>query len=147
MAADEGDRGEREALLRLSGETGVGLEILTGISDEHLCLLYNQAQVVLLAPHREPFGFVPLESMACGTPVIGVREGGLLETIEDGVTGRLIDREEGLFSQALRELLDDPSLRTAMGRRGIESVRQKWSWEKSTEVLLGHFREIRCVII
>jgi len=38
----------------------------------------------------EDFGMSPVESMACGTPVIGVDEGGLKETIIDGKTGKLI---------------------------------------------------------
>jgi glycosyltransferase involved in cell wall biosynthesis len=142
IVADRGDADEREALERLAGETGVDLEILTGLSDEQLCLLYNQARVVLFAPYREPFGFVPLESMACGTPVIGVREGGLQETIEDGVSGRLVDRDETLFARALEELLSDNELRIRMGQRGRESVLEKWSWARSTDELLEQFHKV-----
>jgi glycosyltransferase involved in cell wall biosynthesis len=45
----------------------------------------------LLYPCDEDFGIVPVEAQACGTPVIGMRRGGLLDTVVDGLTGYLID--------------------------------------------------------
>ncbi|MBI4409918.1 MAG: glycosyltransferase, partial [Gemmatimonadetes bacterium] len=48
--------------------------------------------------YDEPFGFVPLEAMACGRPVLAVREGGIPESVQDGVTGFLAPREPGTFA-------------------------------------------------
>ncbi|WP_326553434.1 glycosyltransferase [Micromonospora sp. NBC_01813] len=45
----------------------------------------------LLFPVHEDFGIIPVEAQACGTPVLGLRRGGLLETVVDGETGFLID--------------------------------------------------------
>jgi glycosyltransferase involved in cell wall biosynthesis len=45
----------------------------------------------LLFPVNEDFGIIPVEAQACGTPVIGLRRGGLLETVVDGETGFLVD--------------------------------------------------------
>lgn len=45
----------------------------------------------LLFPVHEDFGIIPVEAQACGTPVLGLRRGGLLETVLDGVTGYLVD--------------------------------------------------------
>jgi glycosyltransferase involved in cell wall biosynthesis len=44
-------------------------------------------------PVDEDFGMSPVESMSCGTPVIGVNDGGLKESIIDGATGILIDAQ------------------------------------------------------
>ena len=68
------------------------LKILNLISDEELVLLYNKAKMVVYAPYCEPFGLVPLESMSCGTPVVGVGDGGVKETVINGKTGILTGR-------------------------------------------------------
>lgn len=53
---------------------------------------------VLICPVRwnEPFGLTALEAMAVGTPVVALRRGGLAETVEDGITGVLVDDEDDL---------------------------------------------------
>src|SRR5262249_53984853 len=72
---------ERRALEDLAAQQGVDLHIEVGISLETLVRRYNEAALVVYAPYREPFGFVPLEAMACAAPVVGVAEGGVLETV------------------------------------------------------------------
>ena len=78
-----------------------------GIPDEGLVQLYNRAMLTVYAPIMEPFGFVPLESMACGTPVVGIREAGVRETVRHAETGFLVDRDPEQFAAAVLALLDD----------------------------------------
>jgi glycosyltransferase involved in cell wall biosynthesis len=59
-------------------------------SRERLRELYRGARA-LIFPVHEDFGIIPVEAQACGTPVVGVRRGGLLETVVDGETGYLVD--------------------------------------------------------
>jgi glycosyltransferase involved in cell wall biosynthesis len=59
-------------------------------SRERLRELYWGARA-LLFPAHEDFGIIPVEAQACGTPVLGIRRGGLLETVVDGETGFLVD--------------------------------------------------------
>lgn len=58
--------------------------------DLELRTLIQEATATIYVPVDEDFGMSPVESMSCGTPVIGVNDGGLKETIIDGETGILI---------------------------------------------------------
>lgn len=129
---------EREYILTLAGELGVRLELLAGISDDALVDLYRRAALVVYAPIREPFGLVPLEAMACATPVVSVREGGTGESIVDGETGFLVERDPARFAAAVRQILADPARAAAMGQAGRTLVIRRWSWECATETLEQH---------
>lgn len=61
--------------------------------ESELIELIQGAIATIYIPVDEDFGMSPVESMACGVPVIGVREGGLLETIIESKTGKLIEIE------------------------------------------------------
>ncbi|WP_245724636.1 glycosyltransferase [Micromonospora citrea] len=63
----------------------------------------------LLFPVHEDFGIIPVEAQACGTPVIGLRRGGLLETVVDGETGFLTDSTDPADHAALVRRLDELS--------------------------------------
>jgi glycosyltransferase involved in cell wall biosynthesis len=89
----------------------------------------------------EPFGFVPIESMACGTAVIGVREGGVRETVIHEQTGLLVDRAGNQLTLAMQCLLDDAAKREAYGQRGREVALAQWSWDKSVRQLDAQLRE------
>jgi glycosyltransferase involved in cell wall biosynthesis len=65
--------------------------LFTGwLDDARLAALVGNCIATLYVPRDEDFGMSPVESMAAGKPVIGVAEGGLLETVVDGETGRLL---------------------------------------------------------
>jgi glycosyltransferase involved in cell wall biosynthesis len=133
---------EARYLESLAGEFGVALEFRTMVSDEELVRLYNLALCTVYAPVLESFGLVPLESMACGTPVVGIREGGVRETVVDGITGLLADRDEGEFAQAVATLVDDSSLRERYGRQGREHVAERWTWDRSVASLERHLTRV-----
>ena len=114
---------------------GVTLSIEKEVTDEALREAYQQAGVVAFAPYLEPFGFVSLEAMACGTPVVGVCEGGLRESVQDGVTGLLTDRDAAEFGGALDQVLSEPALAARLGAAGREDVRTRWTWDLSTDTL------------
>ncbi len=120
---------EEQHLRGLASELGVSLEIRPRVSDDELVQLYNRALFTVYAPVMEPFGFVPIESMACATPVVGVREAGVRETVVDGVNGVLVDRDELQFAHAVAALLADPLRRDQLGRQAREHVARCWSWD------------------
>jgi glycosyltransferase involved in cell wall biosynthesis len=128
----------KDYLEQLAIKVGVNLEVRNLIQDNELVLLYNKAKLVLYAPYLEPFGLVPLEAMACGTPVIAVREGGVRESIVHDETGILTERDEDMFAKTVTELLLDKEKRQKIAQRGMESIHNFWTLEHAGERLLKH---------
>jgi glycosyltransferase involved in cell wall biosynthesis len=100
--------------------------------------LYALADVVVHpAVWPEPFSRVPLEAAAFGKPVIGTRIGGTPEAVEDKVTGLLVERSDpDALARAIEDLLADPELRLALGRRAAETMSAKFSGDRIVDELL-----------
>ncbi|MEN6644950.1 MAG: glycosyltransferase family 4 protein [Armatimonadia bacterium] len=139
IAGDRGVAGEEGRLHELAREYGVELTTRPAVKDQDLRDLYRKARLFLYAPYIEPLGLTPLEAMACGTPVLGVREGGVRETVVDGHCGRLADRNEEQYAQIMAELLADGGQTDALGQRAVQYVRDNWTWDRSVEELLAAF--------
>lgn len=129
---------EKKYLVDLAHDREVLLDLRNMISDDELVILYNQAQLVVYAPHREPFGFVPLEAMACGTAVVAVCEGGVLETVKPGENGLLVERVPAVMAEAVESLLAQPERVQRLGRNGLHLAAQHWTWERSVTQLEEH---------
>jgi glycosyltransferase involved in cell wall biosynthesis len=127
--------GELEYLRELAARLGVTVTFHGQVTDEELVQLYNQARLTVYAPIMEPFGFVLIESMACGTPVIGVAEGGARESVIQEQTGLLVERDPAAFAEATQRLLANSALAEEYGRNGRKHVLQNWTWEKTTAKL------------
>jgi D-inositol-3-phosphate glycosyltransferase len=92
--------------------------------------------------YYESFGMVALEAMACGSPVVASRVGGLTTTVQDGVTGRLVpEGDPAALAAAITPLLD-----SAEGRRlGQQATR--WAaehrWPCVAEAVCRLYSELR----
>jgi glycosyltransferase involved in cell wall biosynthesis len=126
---------EHSYLASLGHELGVTVEFRNRVSDEELVELYGRALATAYAPIMEPFGFVPLESMACGTPVVGVNEAGVRESVTHAETGLLVDRDVHALAGAIERLIADPALREELGRKGRQHVVENWGWDRSAAIL------------
>lgn len=84
----ENDPQKEEVLKLAAGHSNI--RAMTGVKDDCLRELIRGATANVYVPWDEDFGMNPVEAMACGVPVVGVAEGGLLETVEDGKTGILL---------------------------------------------------------
>lgn len=135
-AADESYLAE---LVRLAASLGVAFHPKPRIPDAEVVELLGRARALVYTSHLEPFGFAPLEANACGTPVVAVAEGGVRETIVDGVNGYLTDdRDPAALATALARLLDDPEHARALGRRGRAVVEERWTVERSVASVERH---------
>jgi glycosyltransferase involved in cell wall biosynthesis len=81
-------------IVTFGGKNIDGCKNMGYISDEELVKLYSAAFVLLFPQIHEPFGYIPVESMACGTPVIAYDEQGPKETIVNEKTGWLVADEQ-----------------------------------------------------
>jgi len=101
-----------------------------GAGVKKLVPYYSRADV-FVAPSvwDEPLGLVILESMACGTPVVVTRKGGIPLAVQDGYNGFFVrPRNSKEIAQEVNKLLDNHDLRIKMGQNARKSVEQKFSW-------------------
>lgn len=101
------------------------------LSDDKLVETLNRASMMIYAPRLEPFGLAPLEAAACGVPVVAVPEGGVRETVIDGVTGLYVENEAAAAA-ALTELRSNPALARRLGSNGRAMVKSRWTLEGAT---------------
>jgi len=94
-----------------------------------LPVYYAAADVTVLPSYYESFGMVALEAMACGSPVIASRVGGLVTTVRDGVTGFLVaDGDVEALAERIGALVADPDLRWRVGREGVRwAAQHRWA--------------------
>ncbi|MFN8050907.1 MAG: glycosyltransferase [Acidimicrobiales bacterium] len=137
---ERGDARYRETLEAMATARGVTLDVRAGISDIALNELYGSAIATVCAAHLEPFGLSVPESLATGTPVIAVAEGGFRETVEDGVTGFLVERDAARLADALATTIASPDRFDPAALR--ERAVQRFSWAPAVETYLGHVREV-----
>ena len=129
VGGDDHARDLKEDLRSQAAEAGLTANIRFegAVAHERLPLYYSAADVCVVPSYYESFGLVAVEAMACGTPVVASRVGGLVSTVTDGVTGYLIPwRCPEPFAEKLEVILNNPELRTNFGvsaRRSVERFR------------------------
>ena len=104
---------------------------------------YSAAEVLVMPSHYESFGMVALEAMACGTPVIASEVGGLGFLVQNGETGYTIPNgDPDVLCEKLSMLLNDVSLRTAMGQRAAQYA-QSYTWDKIAVQIVNVYRALQ----
>ena len=126
----------------LAREQHVDFVPKTLISDAEMIELLNRSLMMLYAPRLEPFGLTPLEANACGVPVVAVAEGGIRETVLDGVNGLLVEPEETAMALAVERLRDDREYARRLGDNGLELVREKWSLDASIDRIEDKLKQV-----
>jgi len=126
-----GEGEEKENLRSLIDRLGLkGRVFLTGrIPHEKLTSMYASAKILIFTTENEPFGMVPLEALACGTPVIASNSGGVKETVQNGFNGILLDRmTPRSLAEATDHLLSDREKYAFLQQNARKSV-ECFSWD------------------
>jgi D-inositol-3-phosphate glycosyltransferase len=121
----------KRELRRRAGELGVARRVrfVGAVEQEQLPLYYSAADVCVIPSFYESFGLVALEAMACGTPVVASRVGGLPGTVHDRVNGYLVpERTPEAFAERVGAVLAGGERRRWMREAALATVeRFRWS--------------------
>ena len=103
---------------------------------------YNESILTLSLSRFDTFGLVPLESMACGVPVIALNVAGYREIVLNNKTGFLVDFDPKEIADKIIFLLENSKETEIMGKAAREWVEKNWTWEmhiKRLNKLLSEF--------
>ena len=141
-----GDGSEKERITNYIEKNNLKNKvILAGAQSELLPGFYSLARVCVLPTIVESFGQVYLESMACGTPVVGFAGDGKKvltateEIIEDGVTGRVVHKiTPKALAEGINDILSMSELEyQTMSKQAVAEVRKRFTWERFVEEMLA----------
>ena len=120
-----------EALEAMAAALGVEdrVEIRGRVSDRELRALYARCLAGVFVPVREPFGIVPLETLAAGKPLVAVAEGGFTEVVDRSCT-LLVPPEPGAIARQMRFLMGNRDVARQMGQAG-RKLASKYSWHET----------------
>lgn len=111
------------------------------MSGDELASAFASADAFAFPSTTETLGFVAMESMASGVPVVGADAGGIPFVIDDGATGFLVPpHDAGAMTVRLRQLLTDPDLRARLSAAG-RAESERHSWRSATEALVGYYHQ------
>jgi glycosyltransferase involved in cell wall biosynthesis len=109
------------------------------VAPELLGRYYEASAVVCVPSRREGYGVVAREAMAYGRPVVATAVGGLVDAVEDGVTGVLVQPRE--LRPAIERLLRDARLRAELGAGARRKAEADYSWAAAIESLLVAYED------
>ncbi len=112
------------------------------VPHEDLPWYYSAADLLMVPSYYESFGLVALEAMACGTPVVAARVGGLPSLVKDGETGYLVPWHcPEPFAERLEVLLAHDDLRNTMGKAAYHRA-QGMAWEAVVERFAALYEDL-----
>ena len=119
---------------------------LTGGFVSDMPAIYAAIDVGVMPSYREGFGNVAVECAAMKVPIVATRIPGCLDSVQDGVTGVLVEPHDWLaLAQGLRYLLKDPELRRRLGEAGRQFAAARFSERRVSELLAAEYRRLLSV--
>jgi mannosylfructose-phosphate synthase len=116
--------------------------IIGYVPEDLLVPSYQQAEMFVLPSVFEPFGMTALEAMACGTPVVASKYGGIRNVISSGKNGILVDpADAGQFAAAMLHLLKHRRAAITIGAEGRKTVQSEFSWDAIARKHLAFYQK------
>jgi glycosyltransferase involved in cell wall biosynthesis len=113
-------------------------------SRELLKLYYSAADVLVTTPWYEPFGMTPIEAMACGTPVVGARVGGIPYSVLDRRSGFLVPPNDPVaLADRVHEVCCSPRLAEQLATFGVRRAYGLFRWERVAHSLAVLYADVR----
>lgn len=129
----------------MAASVGVQFECHVQVSDDDLIGWLSRATLMIYTSYLEPFGLAPLEANACQTPVVALPEGGVRESIQDGINGVLVNESRPqALAEAMTKMLEHPSQTKEMGRVARQYVIENWSWDRAVNCLEKRLQGLIC---
>ena len=146
MVVGGGGPGEPETdrVMRLAEERNVNdlIDFVGRVNHDDLPLYYNAADVCVVPSYYESFGLVALESMACGTPVVATRVGGLPTIVQHGHTGYLKSwRCPEAFANSVEMIICSSGLQESMGMAARRRAEQM-GWANVAAMISDEYRAL-----
>ncbi|HHL39087.1 MAG TPA: glycosyltransferase family 1 protein [Deltaproteobacteria bacterium] len=130
-AAFDGHLRYRDELRAMIERLGLTERVILTGSRPDIPRIMRALDLFVLPSLREPFGIVSIEAQACATPVVGSRVDGIPETMEEGVTGLLVEPGDSVeLAEAVERLLSHRERLGEMGEAGRSYVRRRFGVER-----------------
>lgn len=104
---------------------------------------YREMDILINPSLSESFGMSLVEAMSAEKPVVATRVGGMVNVVDNGKTGIIVEPDDEIdLAQAISYLIENPELREKMGKAGRERIMEKFSWEAVARSLLSEYRKL-----
>jgi D-inositol-3-phosphate glycosyltransferase len=142
VGGDENSRAELAALQKLANELNIrdAVDFRGLVKQEQLPYFYSSADVCVVPSFYESFGMVPLEALACGTPVVATDVGDLKNIIKSGETGCIVtDNAPEKLADGIASVLSKPSQDREL-TLSIRASVSRWDWANIAGNVAGEMK-------
>lgn len=114
-----------------------------GLSQAELVNYYQSADILVNPSYSESFGMSLVEAMACEKPVVATRVGGMVEIVDHGSVGTLVERGDvDALAASILDLLANPDRRKLFGQKGRERVLELFDWSQIARKAIGYYLSV-----
>jgi glycosyltransferase involved in cell wall biosynthesis len=117
-----------------------------GKPQNQLSKYYSAADVTVIPSYYEPFGMTAIEALACGSPVVASRVGGLKSSVVENEVGALFEpRDAEDLAENIKLLFDQPGLKDEYRKNARPYVEEKFSWKAVSKAAAAVYQELMII--